>query len=55
MMNSHPVGPGSKSLPAAWEQDTLLDALLPIFLAIKFAYFPQGVTIKKKTLLWFYF
>lgn len=48
MMNSSPVGPGSKSSPAVWEQDTLLDALLLIFLTIKFAYFPQGVTIKKK-------
>lgn len=33
---------------AAWDQKTLLDTLLLIFLTIKFAYFPQGAAIKKK-------
>lgn len=48
MLELTAVGPGSKSSPAVWEQDTASDALLLIFLSIKFAYFPQGVTIKNK-------
>lgn len=47
-MGGEMMEPASKSFPTVWEQDTLLGAFLLIFLTIKFAYFPQGVTIKNK-------